>query len=72
MSHSTTQAPAPGRPVPTPPDFPVAWDDARDAKLTWMLNDKYKTPIPPVIHAVVAAFQTRTVFARHAVIARRA
>jgi hypothetical protein len=56
MPTATTQAPTPGQPIPTPPDFPVAWDDPRDAKLTWMRNDKYKAPIPPLIHAVVAAF----------------
>lgn len=56
MSNSTTQAPAPGQPVPTPPDFPVAWDDPRDAKLTWMAIAQYKTPISPLIHAVIGAF----------------
>jgi len=56
MSNSTTQAPAPGQPIPTPPDFPVAWDDPRDAKLTWMAIAQYKTPISPLIHAVIGAF----------------
>src|SRR6266540_5784640 len=56
MPTSTTQTPTPGRPIPTPPDFPVAWDDPRDAKLTWMTFPLYKAPIPPLIHAVVGAF----------------
>ena len=56
MSNSTTQTPAPGQSIPTPPDFPVAWDDPRDAKLTWMTIPQYKTPISPLIHAVVRAF----------------
>ncbi|HEX8992015.1 MAG TPA: PEP-utilizing enzyme [Anaerolineales bacterium] len=56
MSNSTTQAPTPGQPIPTPPDFPVVWDDPRDAKLTWMSIPQYKTPIAPLIHAIVGAF----------------
>ena len=56
MSTSSTQAPTAGQPIPTPPDFTVAWDDPRDTKVTWMFNDKYKDPIPPLIHAVIAAF----------------
>ena len=56
MSNLRSQAPTPGQPIPSSPDFPVTWDDPRDAKLTWMLNDKYKAAIPPLIHAVVAAF----------------
>src|SRR6266498_5601328 len=56
MPTATTQAPAPGRPIPSPPDFPVAWDDPRDAKLTWMTFPLYKAPIPPLIHAFIEAF----------------
>jgi pyruvate,water dikinase len=56
MSNSTTQAPTPGQPIPNPQDFPVVWDDPRDAKFTWMTVAQYKTPISPLIHAVVAAF----------------
>ena len=56
MSNSTTQAPTPGQPIPTPSDFLVAWDDPRDAKLTWMSIPQFKTPISPLIHAVVEAF----------------
>ncbi len=56
MSTSSTQAPTAGQPIPTPPDFPVVWDDPRDAKLTWMFNDKYGTPIPLLVNAVVSAF----------------
>ena len=57
MSNSSTQAPTPGQPIPTPPDFSVVWDDPRDAKLTWMsLGQQYKTPISPLIHAVIGAF----------------
>jgi phosphohistidine swiveling domain-containing protein len=56
MSISDTQAPTPGQPIPTPPDFSVVWDDPRDAKLTWMAIPQYKTPVAPLIHAVVGAF----------------
>ena len=56
MSNSSTQAPTPGQPIPLPPDFQVRWDDPRDAKLTWMSSPQYKTPISPLIHAVVGAF----------------
>jgi pyruvate,water dikinase len=34
----------------------VAWDDPGDAKLTWMAIPQYKTPISPLIHAVIGAF----------------
>jgi len=56
MSTSSTQAPTAGQPIPTPPDFPVVWDDPRDAKLTWMSPPQFKTPTPPLIHAVIGAF----------------
>src|SRR3972149_4196915 len=56
MSHTDTQAPTPGQPIPNPPDFSVVWDNPRDAKLTWMTIPQYKTPISPLIHAVVGAF----------------
>jgi rifampicin phosphotransferase len=56
MSNSDTQAPNPGQPIPNPPEFSVDWDDPRDAKLTWMAIPQYKTPISPLIHAVVGAF----------------
>lgn len=52
----TNQTPAPGQPVPTPPDFPVTWDDPQDAKITWLTVPQYKTPIPLLIYAVVKAF----------------
>jgi phosphohistidine swiveling domain-containing protein len=56
MSNSTAQASTPGQPIPMPPDFQVRWDDPRDSKLTWMTIPQYKTPISPLIHAVVGAF----------------
>jgi phosphohistidine swiveling domain-containing protein len=56
MSNSTTQKAAAGQPIPTPPDFPVVWDDLRDVKLTWMTIPQYKTSISPLIHAVVRTF----------------
>ena len=56
MSNSDTQAPTPGQPIPDLPDFSVVWDDPRDAKLTWMTIPQYKTPISPLIHAVIGAF----------------
>jgi rifampicin phosphotransferase len=56
MSTSDTQAPTPGQPIPNPPDFSVVWDNPRDAKLTWMTIPQYKTPISPLIHAVIELF----------------
>src|SRR5678816_2702986 len=56
MSNSNTQAPAAGQPIPAPQDFQMVWDDPRNAKLTWMTIPQYKTPISPLIHAVVGAF----------------
>jgi rifampicin phosphotransferase len=56
MSKSSTQAPTAGQPIPTPPDFSVVWDNPRDAKLTWMSSPQFKTPISPMIHAVIGAF----------------
>ena len=56
MSTSSTQAPTAGQPIPTPPDFPVVWDDPRDAKLTWMLMTNTENPYTTIGHAVVVAF----------------
>jgi pyruvate,water dikinase len=56
MSASNTQTPTPGQPISTPPDFSVVWDDPRDAKLTWMSPPQFKTPISPLIYAVISAF----------------
>jgi pyruvate,water dikinase len=46
----------PGQPIPTPPDFPINWENPRDAKITWMSNPAYKTPVPQLIFSVVSAF----------------
>jgi hypothetical protein len=56
MSNSDTQATTPGQPIPTSPDFPINWENPRDAKITWMSNPAYKTPIPQLIFSVVSAF----------------
>jgi hypothetical protein len=56
MSTSTTQVPIPGQRIPTSPDFPINWENPRDAKITWMSNPSYKTPIPQLIFSVVSAF----------------
>ncbi len=56
MSNTSTQAPTAGQPISTPPDFTIVWDDPRDAKLTWMSIPQFKTPISPLIHAVIGAF----------------
>jgi phosphohistidine swiveling domain-containing protein len=56
MSENKPQTPAPGQLVPTPPDFPVTWDDPQDAKITWLTVPQYKTPIPLLIYFVVKAF----------------
>jgi len=55
MSNSTAKTPAPGKPIPDTPDFPVLWDNPQDAKLTWMTNPGYKAPIPPLIYAFIGA-----------------
>jgi len=55
MSNST-QAPTPGKPVPTPPDFPISWKNPGDAKFTWMTIAQYKTPIPPLIYDITRTF----------------
>ena len=44
MSNTSMPAPTAGQPIPTGPDFPVVWDDPRDAKITWMLNERPKSP----------------------------
>jgi phosphohistidine swiveling domain-containing protein len=56
MSNSSAQVPTPGQPIVTPPEFPVVWDDPRDAKLTWTTIPQLKAPTPPLIYAVSAAF----------------
>jgi len=56
MADNNPQAPPPGQLIPTPPDFPVTWDDPQDAKITWLTVPQYKTPIPLLIYAVVKAF----------------
>ncbi len=56
MSNTNTPAPTAGQPIPTGPDFPVVWDDPRDAKITWMLNERPRTPVSLLTHAVVGAF----------------
>jgi rifampicin phosphotransferase len=56
MPNSTSQVPTPGQSIPLPPNFQVRWDDPRDAKLTWMSSPQFKTPISPLIYAVISAF----------------
>jgi phosphohistidine swiveling domain-containing protein len=56
MSNSTTQALTPGQPIPLPPNFQVKWADPRDSKLTWMSGPQFKTPISPLIYAVISTF----------------
>src|SRR5512138_619756 len=56
MSATNIQAPTPGQPIPMPSDFQVMWDNPRDSKLPWMSIPQFKTPISPLIHAIVGAF----------------
>ena len=56
MSNSTSQVPTPGQLIPLPPNFQVTWKDPRDSKLTWMSPPQFKTPIPPLVYAVISAF----------------
>ena len=56
MSNENTHTPAAGQPIPTPPDFPVVWNDPRDAKLTWEFLSALKDPVPLMVDAVIGAF----------------
>lgn len=56
MSDSSTPTPKPGQPIPTPPDFPVTWEDPRDARLAWQLFPGNKTPAAPLVYAFTNAF----------------
>ena len=56
MSTTSTPAPKPGQPIPTPPDFPVTWDNPQDARLTWSSFPGTITPITPLAHATISAF----------------
>lgn len=56
MPNSTSQVPTPGQSIPLPSNFQVKWADPRDSKLTWMSSPQFKTPISPLIYAVISAF----------------
>lgn len=56
MSNKSTQTPTAGQLILTPPEFPVAWDDPSDAKITWEFNSALKDPVPLMVDAIVAAF----------------
>jgi pyruvate,water dikinase len=44
-----TEYPEPGKPIPTPPDFPVAWERSGDAGLYWERNlFHYPDPMAPL------------------------
>ena len=55
MSTSSTPTPAPGQTIPTGPDFPVVWDDPRDAKVTWDLMP-LSAPTPLLTNSFLKAF----------------
>jgi phosphohistidine swiveling domain-containing protein len=56
MSNESINTPAAGQPIPTPPDFPIVWDDPADAKLTWEFLSSLKEPVPLMVDAVIGAF----------------
>lgn len=56
MSNTSTQTPTAGQPIPIPADFPVAWESPSDAKITWMVNTRPKTPIEPLTYSIAGAF----------------
>ena len=57
MSNSGTHPAAPGQPIPIPADFPVTWENAADAKLTWQMNSHTTEPLAPLSFSVLAAVQ---------------
>ena len=46
---------APGRPIESPKNFPVAWDDPDDARLTWRPDAHVTAPLAPLSYSVAAA-----------------
>ncbi|MGQ4807060.1 Chondramide synthase cmdD [Candidatus Entotheonellaceae bacterium PAL068K] len=49
MSEASTRSMPPPGPIPTPPDFPVTWDDPADAERMWFYNKtQYPAPITPL------------------------
>jgi hypothetical protein len=56
ISKTSPPAPAAGQPIPTPADFPVAWENPGDAKITWMVNTRPIAPMAPLTYSIAAAF----------------
>ena len=52
----STQTSTDSQPTAISPDFPVVWEDPRDAKLTWTPVPALEAPTSPLIFAVSAAF----------------
>ena len=51
-----SQAPTPGQPIPTPPDFQLVWNDSNDARQSWTFDPvHFSEPIAPLPYAVAAA-----------------
>lgn len=49
MATTMTEHPEPGKPIPTPPDFPVTWEKPGDARLHWERNlFHYPDPMAPL------------------------
>lgn len=55
MSNSKQPSPAPGQPIPIPEDFPVAWTDPSDARLSWGLDNHVTEPMAPLACSTGAA-----------------
>ncbi len=49
MAATVVESPAPGKPIPAPPDFPVRWENPKDAKMFWEPDPMhYPDPIAPL------------------------
>ncbi len=58
--HLTTEekdAPSAPGPIPTPPDFPVAWETPEDEQLLWSFDRMHcPDPAPPMMLAFADSF----------------
>lgn len=49
MEATVSESPAPGKPIATPPEFPVRWEDPKDARMFWEPDPMhYPDPMTPL------------------------